>query len=185
MMQTGAPLMFGNTANRINGDVSPSKMAIARPLPEKPTLLRIEEKDHPVEKTKKKAITVCENPKATPPVIVNSKSCDTNLQDPVDSKSKPCTLKLRAQSTYDLLLGLDSADLRFMDESSIAAANKLQTEVTISSDKPITSVISDAGIERSHRAEHTLRRAVGHEPDRFDGQSQEGVCQVDRKETEG
>ncbi|KAJ8921531.1 hypothetical protein NQ315_003151 [Exocentrus adspersus] len=150
VIQTSAPLHV--FSNKVNGDVSPSP-AKPRPVLEKPTLLKISEKE------------VGDKPKRPSdiPAIVNSKSCDTNLQAPVDIK--PCK---RSQSTYDLLLGLDTADLRFMDESSIVIpspsdnpsrtitnsdstsqqlsepkSNKMQTEVTITSEKPITSVVNE------------------------------------------
>lgn len=98
--------------------------------------------------------------------IVNSKSCDSTLQPPVDSKPStkpPSSLIIKAQSTYDLLLGLDSADLRYMDESSIVVpsptldtpvnsstnsptvsqTHKLHTEVKIHSEKPVTTVVTE------------------------------------------
>lgn len=169
VMQTSAPLhVFNNSTNKVNGDISPAKGAMLRPVPEKPTLLKIAEKEPTLKppEEKSKLITVGDKPKRPSdiPVIVNSRSCDTSLQPPVDNNT--CSLKQRTQSTYDLLLGLDSADLRFMDESSIVIpsptdnpvtnldnsqaspppepkSSKLQTEVTISSDRPITSVVSE------------------------------------------
>lgn len=101
-----------------------------------------------------------------PVVIVNSRSCDSTLQPPVDSK-KPSSLKCKTQSTYDLLLGMDSADLRYMDESSIVIPSPSsdqppagfpcsqtelnsqiefqtkQTEVTISDNRPVTMVVNE------------------------------------------
>ncbi|KAJ8955060.1 hypothetical protein NQ314_006940, partial [Rhamnusium bicolor] len=124
VMQTSAPLhVFNNntTANRVNGDISPAKPVPARPAPEKPSLKIADKGPAPVAPKEKRTV------------------------------------------------GLDGADLRFMDESSIvipsptdnptqnltnsdnsqlllpveARNNKLQTEVTITSDRPITSVVSD------------------------------------------
>ncbi|KAI4459116.1 5-hydroxytryptamine receptor [Holotrichia oblita] len=95
---------------------------------------------------------------------------------------RPKTLQVKPQATYDVLIGLDGADLRYMDESSIVvpspacespplseisshalntAANtsllqtalmraavqanpkKVHTEVTLSSEKPVTSILMD------------------------------------------
>lgn len=98
---------------------------------------------------------------------------------------RPKTLQVKPQATYDVLVGLDGADLRYMDESSVVvpspvcespssssvtdtsshvintAANtsllqtalmraaaqanpkKVHTEVTLSSEKPITTIIMD------------------------------------------
>lgn len=116
--------------------------------------------------------TVCGKPSKTDHcIIVNSTSYESTLQPPVDSNAKPFCMKFKTQSTCDMLLGLDGADLRFMDESSIVAPspsveyppssldsnnsqidlnsqisepqNKLQTEVTICSDRPVTSVVNE------------------------------------------
>nr|XP_023025920.1 muscarinic acetylcholine receptor M2 [Leptinotarsa decemlineata] len=169
VMQSSAPLHVFSNSNRINGDIAQAKGMVqnsdvtTRSIPEKTTLLRIAEKDPPtVDRPKQKPPVVGDKPSYDQPFIVNSKSYDSTLQPFVDSK-KPNSLKLKTQSTYDLLLGLDGADLRFMDESSIVIPSptlenhppnnspnilqgelKLQTEVTISSNRPITSVVNDA-----------------------------------------
>lgn len=102
-------------------------------------------------------------------LIVNSKSYESTIQPLVDNNS--ISIKTKTQSTYDMLLGLDGADLRYMDESSIVVPSptvenppssflsnisqldpnsqiaepqtKLQIEVTMSSDRLITSVINE------------------------------------------
>ncbi|XP_018571427.1 muscarinic acetylcholine receptor M1 [Anoplophora glabripennis] len=82
VMQTSAPLhVFNNSTNKVNGDISPAKNTAARPVAEKPTLLKIVERE----------------PTLKPP----------------EEKSK------------------------------VNTNNKLQTEVTISSDRPITSVVNE------------------------------------------
>ncbi|CAH1139359.1 unnamed protein product [Phyllotreta striolata] len=174
VMQSSAPLhVFGGT--RVNGDLSPGKGAVKnqeqllRPLPQKPQLLQITEREPLIDSNKSKHYTVGVKPQPEPPctAIVNSKSCDSTLQASVDSKSKkPSSTKLKAQSqsTYDLLVGLDGADLKYMDESSVVVPSptlenpqlsncssprfvqgeqKMQTEVTISADRPVTSVVED------------------------------------------
>nr|CAI5826905.1 unnamed protein product [Callosobruchus analis] len=184
MMQSSAPLFL---ANRVNGDTSPAKISLTSvsekprvptPKPEKQQLVRISERDSfssedpPTKSTSQpsQTKTVRGINRPLPPVshaIVNSRSYDSSLQPSVDSKRPPpCTLMLKAQSTYDLLLGLDGADLRFMDESSVVVPSptvetppeppsnscnaqqeprsKLQTEVKMSSDRPVTSVVNEA-----------------------------------------
>lgn len=108
----------------------------------------------------------------------------TSHSSPVE---RPRTLQVKPQATYDVLVGLDGADLRYMDESSVivpsptcesppsvssmtdppsshtgnlapnasllqtaliraaAQANpkKVHTEVTLSSEKPVTTIIMD------------------------------------------
>ncbi|CAH1101772.1 unnamed protein product [Psylliodes chrysocephalus] len=172
VMQSSAPLhVFSNT--RVNGDISPAKGAVRnqekspRKHPEKPHLLQITECDPLVVSKKSKQYTVGVKPQPDPhcTAIVNSKSYDSTLQPPVDSK-KPSSLKFKpqSQSTYDLLVGLDGADLRYMDESSVVVPSptlenpalsnassprfvqgeqKMQTEVTISADRPVTSVVEE------------------------------------------
>ncbi|CAG9815476.1 unnamed protein product, partial [Phaedon cochleariae] len=165
VMQSSAPLQVFNA--KVNGDAVTTRDHIPvttnKPVTEKPTLLKIPEKA--LADPSKPASTVGGNyPRQDPPAIVNSKSCDSTLQPPVDSATKkPASLKLKTtQSTYDLLLGLDGADLRFMDESSVVIPSptlehsahnspnmtqgeqkRLHTEVTICSNRPITSIISE------------------------------------------
>ncbi|CAH1988636.1 unnamed protein product [Acanthoscelides obtectus] len=185
MMQSSAPLFL---ANRVNGDISPAKIPLnsvsercrePTPKPEKQPLVRISERDSPSSEDQPskssaqlpQAKTVRGTSRPNLPTnhpIVNSRSYDSSLQPYVDSKRPPpCTLMLKAQSTYDLLLGLDGADLRFMDESSVVVPSptcetppeaptnpcntqqepprsKLQTEVKISCDRPVTSVVNEA-----------------------------------------
>ncbi|XP_056632524.1 muscarinic acetylcholine receptor gar-2 isoform X2 [Diorhabda sublineata] len=171
IMQSSAPLhVFTHT--RINGDISPAKTMgrhhenIHQPKPEKPTFFQITEHEPLVDSSKSENYTVSAKPSQPdcPVTIVNSKSCDSTLQPSVDSKKFSNSL-LKTKSTYDLLLGLDGADLRFMDESSIVVPSptlenpppmsntssprlvqgeqKLQTEVTITADRPITSVVNE------------------------------------------
>ncbi|CAG9837450.1 unnamed protein product [Diabrotica balteata] len=173
IMHSSAPLhVFTNT--RVNGDLSPARGAarnsqtLQRPVLERPTLLQITERDPLVDSKKSKNYTVGVKPPPPdhPAAIVNSKSYDSTLQPHVDSKKPPNSLIYKTHSTYDLLLGLDSADLRYMDESSVVVPSptlenpppplsntssphivqgeqKLQTEVTISADRPITSVVNE------------------------------------------
>uniref|UniRef100_A0A6P7F9B0 Muscarinic acetylcholine receptor M2 n=1 Tax=Diabrotica virgifera virgifera TaxID=50390 RepID=A0A6P7F9B0_DIAVI len=173
IMHSSAPLhVFTNT--RVNGDLSPARGAarnsqtLQRPVLERPTLLQITERDPLVDSKKSKTYTVGVKPPPPdhPAAIVNSKSYDSTLQPHVDSKKPSNSLIYKTHSTYDLLLGLDSADLRYMDESSVVVPSptlenpppplsntssprvvqgeqKLQTEVTISADRPITSVVNE------------------------------------------
>ncbi|GJQ85873.1 GPRMAC2 [Trypoxylus dichotomus] len=114
-----------------------------------------------------------------PPPLQFQAILPASNRNPVE---RPKTLQVKPHATYDVLIGLDSADLRYMDESSIVvpspvcesppssetsshalntAANtsllqtalmraaaqanpkKVHTEVTLSSEKPVTSVLMD------------------------------------------
>ncbi|KAK4881092.1 hypothetical protein RN001_004411 [Aquatica leii] len=108
---------------------------------------------------------------------------------------RPRSLQIKPQGTYDVLVGLDGADLRFMDESSIVvpspvcessppssvlhdspahsintsgntsllqtallratsqivpSSKKMETEVTVTAEKPVTTIVSDASLLDIH-----------------------------------
>ncbi|KAG5878081.1 hypothetical protein JTB14_021528 [Gonioctena quinquepunctata] len=203
VMQSSAPLHVFRNSSRINGDVSAIReMVVNSDATNKPTLLRIAERDS----SRQKYGLVGNRPQYEQPFIVSSKSYDSTLQAPVDSK-RPTSLKLKTQSTYDLLLGLDGADLRFMDESSIVIPSptvensppnnspnmlqgelKLQTEVTISSNRPITSVVNETDSKRIDMEEscggisaisQTGKNLPSHPDNNFCNPSKTRLCTAD------
>lgn len=158
---------------------------------------------------------VCGKPTPDQCVIVNSRSYESTLPPLVDSHSKPASLKFKTQSTYDMLLGLDGADLRFMDESSIVVPspsveyppsslisynsqqepdsqvseppNKLETEVTMSFDRAVTTVINEkeqrTGLEETEPSTPcggiSAISLTGNQPPPLCNNTKSSFCQTD------
>ncbi|KAF5300062.1 hypothetical protein FQA39_LY11254 [Lamprigera yunnana] len=134
----------------------------------------------------------------TPPIQFQGSSSlfDTPSNTPSLSE-RPNSLQIKFQDTYDVLVGLDGGDLRFMDESSIVvpspicetspsssvmhdspahsvnisgntsllqtallratsqmtpSSKKIETEVTISAEKPITTVVNEYHLVENHES---------------------------------
>ncbi|KAF2896944.1 hypothetical protein ILUMI_09229 [Ignelater luminosus] len=124
-------------------------------------------------------------PVSKSPAVSSSPAASNNSSSAAE---RPRSLQVKSQATYDVLVGLDGADLRYMDESSIIvpspvcessppssiaqespahivntaantsllqtallratsqiapASRKLDTEVTIAAERPVTSIVSE------------------------------------------
>lgn len=141
--QSGALAAFGTAASRINGQAvaikipeppsrrpSPTTAApTAATTPEAPQLPQIPEQslldtDNPsvvAELSVRTLTPLLLGPSA--PVIPPPVQFQTVEDSPVLARPRPRSLLVAAQSlctaTYDILVGLDGADLRYMDESSV------------------------------------------------------------------
>ncbi|XP_044259112.1 muscarinic acetylcholine receptor gar-2 isoform X2 [Tribolium madens] len=156
VVQSSAPLHMFENNNRVNGGI-PSSQSEKR----SPTLPQITEQN-PANLEKPVGCSAPLQPSPSP------KSTHSIIPPPEQFQSSPPGRPRNLHVTpYDALVGLDGADLRYMDESSVVVPSpscesppstppptnasllqttlirttrKVNTEVTLSSDRPITSV---------------------------------------------
>jgi muscarinic acetylcholine receptor M3 len=126
VVQTSAPLHMFENNNRVNGGIpQPGQSANEKHSPSLPQISEqsLLDTDNPTENS-----TVgCSNPQPTPNESVAPPKCPPAPQSiippPAQFQSSPTgrprSLHVKPQATYDVLVGLDGADLRYMDESSV------------------------------------------------------------------
>ncbi|XP_015840901.1 muscarinic acetylcholine receptor gar-2 isoform X1 [Tribolium castaneum] len=156
VVQSSAPLHMFENNNRVNGGIPSSQ-----PEKRSPTLPQISEQSS----ANPQKPVGCSAPLQPSP---SPKSTHSIIPPPEQFQSSPPGRPRNLHVTpYDALVGLDGADLRYMDESSVVVPSpscesppstppptnasllqttlirttrKVNTEVTLSSDRPITSV---------------------------------------------
>lgn len=139
VVQIGAPsLIFGNN-NRANGGIPTSEAEKGSSTDEKspPLPLILEQSlldtDNPIERATVGAVCTPLKPVTNTSTSNSSPSLSQKSQNIIPPPSqfessppvtppiveRPRSLQVKPQATYDVLVGLDGADLRYMDESSV------------------------------------------------------------------
>lgn len=200
VVQIGAPSLICNN-NKINGDVpNVGDQADQRSPSSLPVLLEksLLDTDNPRQHSAVgeiheplKPIVNASEPISSPSLSQKSQSIippPSQFQSKESSPSRPKSLLVKPQATYDVLVGLDGDDLRYMDESSVVVPSpacesppssitvpespahvtntavntsllqtalirattqalpvtkKVDTEVTLSAERPVTMIISE------------------------------------------
>lgn len=163
VIQTSVPLqMFDNNNSRANGGIPKNpgplelKTTCTTPRLEKhsPSLPQISESRN---------IPETETVGPSPPKTALSSIIPPPEQFQNNPAPRPRSLHVKPQATYDVLVGLDGADLRFMDESSIVVPSspdspptkaaslpqktrKVNLEVNLTASRTVTSVVSESDV---------------------------------------
>ncbi|XP_076259594.1 muscarinic acetylcholine receptor [Rhynchophorus ferrugineus] len=116
VLQTSSMQIFGSSPQRLNGNINKQEiikknLQTGKPKP-KPLTPEKSTEDSPKPPAQHHLV----RPNKLPQLITSYSSIEIGVQPPVDSQKPPCK---KNYSTYDLLGGLDTSDLRFMDESSV------------------------------------------------------------------
>lgn len=170
VVQTSAPLHMFENNNRVNGGIPTTQSEKNH----SPTLPKISEQSL-LDTANPENSVGCSAPLQPSP---SPKSTHSIIPPPEQFQSsppgRPRVLHVTPQATYDVLVGLDGADLRYMDESSVVvpspacesppstppptntsllqtalirSTKKVNTEVTLSADRPITSVVCELSVD--------------------------------------
>ncbi|XP_030756963.1 muscarinic acetylcholine receptor M2 [Sitophilus oryzae] len=116
VLQTSSMQIFGSSPQRLNGNI------LNKPEPPKKLMLQEQFKKNPPASSKptddvqKPTQHHLVRPSKLPPLTTSYSSIEIGQKPPNQSEPPSCK---KNYSTYDLLVGMDSADLRFMDESSV------------------------------------------------------------------
>lgn len=201
VVQSSVPLHMFDNNNRVNGGIPGSgtdlKVSQSSAIERRsPTLPQISEKSlldttNPVANLNlvgQPLLPESANPKSSPAPSQKSQSIIPPPEQFQSSPERPRSLHVQSQATYDVLVGLDGADLRYMDESSVVVPSpvcesppssctvtsespahavisntsllqtaltrstnqqkkKVHTEVTLSAERPITSIVSELSVD--------------------------------------